>query len=149
MVPRILMFVIATLCCVANAQTGEDASARKIQALLASMFDKPDSKVVADPVVVVGEHAIASWTQGEAGGRALLRRKDGEWKLVACGGDGLKDARALEQAGIPRSAAARLAQQVAAAERSVPEVRRKRFDLFGPTVDAAAMHRPGAHGPAH
>ena len=147
---QILRWVAAiALAFSAVAHAAAPSEDNRIRALLSSMFDKPDSKVVADPIVVVGEHAIASWTQGEAGGRALLRRKDGEWKLVACGGDGLKDARALEQAGIPRSAAARLAQQVAAAERSVPEVRRKRFDLFGPTVDAAAMHRPGAHEPAH
>ena len=122
------------------AHSADVPDAQQIRALLSSTFDKPDARVVAEPVVVTGTHAIASWTQGDMGGRALLRKDKGKWILVACAGDGLKEAGTLETAGIPRDAAGKLIRQLAAAEAMVPEERRKRFSLFGPMVDAGTAH---------
>ena len=125
-----------------SVQSADAPDTQRIRTLLSSTFDKPGSKVVAEPVVVNGSHAIASWTQGETGGRALLRKDKGKWVLVACSGDGLKEADTLETAGIERGAAKALAKQLAVAESKVPAERRKRFSLFGPTLDTSVAHPP-------
>jgi hypothetical protein len=114
-----------------HAQAPDPApQAAVIRAQLASMFDKPGNPVKTDPVVVVGNYAVAGWTQGDMGGRALLRRDGAAWAIVVCGGDGLKEAQSLEHAGVPKDAARNLARQVALAEKSVPAVRLKQFSLF-------------------
>ena len=66
-----------------------------IRALLTKTWDKPEAKLVADPIVVVDDYAIAGWTQGQRGGRALLRRIGKAWSVVLCSGDPLKHAAAL------------------------------------------------------
>ena len=62
----------------AAAEPDEDS----IRHLLHSTFDKPDSRLVVDPVVVAGAHAIAGSSQGDMGGRALLRSRGGAWSLI-------------------------------------------------------------------
>ena len=61
-----------------------------ITAILKAQFDTPDSPLSVDPVVVQGDNALASWAQGEAGGRALLARRDRVWTVVLCGGPDLR-----------------------------------------------------------
>ncbi len=56
--------------------------------MLMSTFDKPERRLVVELVVIERDVAIASWTQGETGGRALLRRKNGSWSVVMCGATG-------------------------------------------------------------
>ena len=138
----LVIIMAAVFCCAANARPAAQTDVQQIRALLSSMFDKPESKVLADPIIVSGQHAIADWTQGDMGGRALLRKKKDKWTLVACAGDGLKEANVLESTGISKGSAARLAQQLARAEAKVPEDRRSRFSLFGPMADAQAAHSP-------
>lgn len=123
----------------APAHAGDDAA--RIRALIGETWDTPDRKVETDPVVVSGDHAIASWTLAERGGRALLRRKDGGWRVVLCSGDPLKDAAWLEEAGVPASDAERLATALRAAEASVPDQRREKFSLFEGVIE-------GPHGPS-
>ncbi len=123
-----------------NVQSADPPDAQQIRTLLSSTFDKPGSKVVAEPIVVNGAHAIASWTQGDTGGRALLRKDKGKWVLVACSGDGLREAGTLEAAGIERGSARALARQLSVAESKVPAERRNRFSLFGPTLESSAAH---------
>ena len=60
---KFLAIIMAALfCCAANAQTAAPSDVQQIRALLSSMFDKPHAKVLADPIVVSGQHAIAGWT---------------------------------------------------------------------------------------
>ena len=42
------------------------------------MFGKPNETLSVEPIMVSGDHAVADWTQGEMGGRALLRRPVGQ-----------------------------------------------------------------------
>jgi len=104
--------------------------AHEIRSLIGSTWDKPDSKVVTDPIAISGDHAVASWTQGERGGRALLRREAKRWTVVLCSGDPLKAASTLEEAGVPHIDAQRIADDLAEAEARVPAARRAQFSLF-------------------
>lgn len=127
----------------APARAHDDATA--IRALIGDTWGTPDSKVETEPVVVSGSHAVASWTQGKRGGRALLRRNDGAWRVVLCSGDPLKDAAWLAEAGVPAADADILAQRLAHAEASVPAPRRAKFSLFEGVVEGSH----DAHGAHH
>jgi len=125
----------------AAAPTGDEAA---IRALMVGGFDKPDARLVVEPVVVRGAHAVAGWVQGERGGRALLRKVHGKWKLVACAGDAFKEAAELEKAGISHAQARALAQAVVAAERKLSADRLRKLSLFEGVV---GMGEGGAHPP--
>lgn len=122
--------------------------AHQIRILIGATWDKPDSKVETDPIVVSGAYAVASWTQGTHGGRALLRRgeKTG-WSVVLCSGDPLREAGWLVEAGVPNADAVRLAADLAAAEANVPATRRALFSLFEGVVsgDNGAHDAPSQH----
>lgn len=118
-----------------------------IRSLIGATWDKPDSKVEIDPVVIAGSHAVASWTQGEHGGRALMRRGDKGWSVVLCSGDPLRNAGWLHEAGVPKPDAESIAAALASAEGQVPEARRAKFSLFQGVVsgDGVDHHAPGDH----
>ncbi|WP_072392481.1 copper uptake system-associated protein [Hyphomicrobium sp. CS1GBMeth3] len=127
--------------------------ADQIRALIGATWDKPDSKVETDPVVISGDHAVASWTQGSHGGRALLRRGKAGWSVVLCSGDPLREANWLAEAGVPGQDAEKIAQDLKAAEAKVSVERRAMFSLFegvisgdGPEHQAPAGER---HHPHH
>ncbi len=120
----------------AGATATEKASdASSIRALISTTYDQPDAKVHTDPVIVVGEHAVADWIQGKRGGRALLVREQGQWQVVLCAGDGLKHADTMVQAGVPADTAKAMAQKLSQAEKPLPASRRQQFDLFGTSND--------------
>ncbi|MFO1035182.1 MAG: copper uptake system-associated protein [Hyphomicrobiales bacterium] len=114
------------------AVAGPDEDA--VSALLTKMFDKPESKLMFGPIIVVGDNAIADWYQGEMGGRALLWKKNGQWALRLCSGDALKDAKLLASNGIAEADAAQLAQNLASAEASTDPTIAKKFSLFEGTM---------------
>lgn len=131
----------ALLAAFAFAGTGyaeQRSNEEQIRHLLSTTFDRVDSRVTADPVVISGDYAIAGWTQGEKGGRALLRHERGEWVVVACAGDAFKKADALAASGVPVGDARRLAELQLAAEGGVSKERRRLFDSFGPVVGIEA-----------
>ncbi len=97
---------------VALAGADEDA----VRRLLHLNFDKPETRLVVQPVIVVSDQAIAGWTQGDMGGQALLRNRHGRWTLILCAGDALKSREALIQVGIAPVDAGRLASDLAVAE---------------------------------
>lgn len=114
------------------AMAGPDEEA--VTALIGKMFDKPDSKVMFGPVIVVGDNAIADWYQDPMGGRALLWKKNGQWALRLCSGDALKDAKLLASNGIAEDEAAKLTQALATAEASTDPAIAKKFSLFEGTM---------------
>lgn len=71
-----------------------------IAALLKAQFETADAPLTVDPVVVEGDHALASWAQGDKGGRALLQRQDGVWQVILCGGPDLRMPAFLAQHGV-------------------------------------------------
>jgi hypothetical protein len=115
-----------------------------IRKLINTAFDKPDAKVAIDPVVVVRDTAIASWTQGAQGGRALLRRNDEGWRIVLCAGDAIKSADGLVSAGVAQADAEAIATELAAAEANVAPERRALFATFNGIMP---MDEPPSHQP--
>lgn len=138
-----LTVVLLGLTGAARAGADEDA----IRHLLHTTFDKPEQKLVIEPLVLSAGHAIAGWTQGDMGGRALLQNKHGRWTLILCAGDGIKTAEALRQAGVTSDNANALAQALAKAEQSVAAERLAMFARFEGLLrmDAAGNHPPVAH----
>lgn len=59
-------------------------------------------------VRVAGDFALATWTRGEAGGQALLRRDQSGWRVLQSGG-GAMDVGTLRGLGVPTDA---IAQQL-------------------------------------
>jgi hypothetical protein len=109
------------------ADVGEQA---RIRMLIGSTWDKPNEKVAIDPIVVDGTHAIAGWTQGARGGRALLKKRDDGWAVVLCSGDPLKSPAALVEAGVPEGVAQRLAAALVTEEAKADPQRVKLFSTF-------------------
>jgi hypothetical protein len=67
---------LVLLTVVSTAAGAQDHTAEAtIKALMAAQFDRPEQRLMVNPVVVEGDHAIAGWVQGDMGGRALLRRQ--------------------------------------------------------------------------
>lgn len=125
------------------AESSSDVSA--IRYVIASQWDKPGAPVAVDPVVVVGGDAIAGWTQGTRGGRALLRRAEAGWKVVLCAGDALKQADALEQTGISQADAQALVAKLAMAEAALPPERVALFSTFQGLMQMDQEENPHAH----
>ena len=139
---RIFGLLLALILQVAStgslAETAAQTAESQIKTLIAKTYDKPEHKVETAPVVVSGDYAIADWIQAKNGGRALLRKKQGQWEILACGGDGFKDATVLKDAGIPPPAIKDLLTKLKAAEQSLSPSRVKQFGLYG--TPAAADH---------
>ena len=77
-----------------------NADQQAIVDVMKAMFDKPEAPLSVDPVVVMGDAALASWAQGDMGGRALLARKDGVWSITLCGGPDLRAPEFLAANGV-------------------------------------------------
>lgn len=123
-------FLLAGLLPVAVPAQETSIETGRIRQVLLDTFDRPDNPLGVDPVVTRGDFAVAGWTQGAMGGRALLRRKDGAWNVILCSGDALKGASKLEQSGVPAAQAKLLAADWAAAERAVEPSRLAHFSRF-------------------
>jgi hypothetical protein len=123
-----------------------------IRHVMMKTWDKPESRLQVEPIVLRGAHAVAGWTQGERGGRALMARNgDGSWRVVLCAGDGIRNAPALQDAGLSAADAQALARDLAAAEAKLPAAHRSKFATFDGIVrmDAHGQHPPAsdaAHG---
>lgn len=145
----LLRQVVATAMVFASlGAAAADASADQaaIRHVLMTTFDKPEARLVVDPVVVVGKHAVAGWSQGERGGRALLMRQGSEWHITLCAGDGLKQAQVLREAGISKADADVMVKDLATAEAKLPAAQRAKFSTFDGIV---RMDASGQHPPAH
>lgn len=87
-----------------------------IPATLKTMFERPDKPLTILPVVVQNDWAIAGWQQDGRGGRALLKKGHHGWSVFLCSGDGIREAAALEKAGLSAGDAKALAADLAEAE---------------------------------
>jgi hypothetical protein len=121
----------------------DDAAA--IRHRMMALFDKPDQPLAVDPIVVSVDYAVAGWTQGDMGGRALLRRDAGAWRIILCSGDGLTTEPLIRQAGATDAVAADLVGRLATAEAAIDPARRARFSLFQGVVpvDDGGHHHGG------
>lgn len=130
----------------ADAQVDHEAILRQMHAT----WDRPEAKLDAGPVVIEGDYAIADWTQGAMGGRALLKRKRGAWETVLCAGDGIRDTEGLLAVGLPAAQAAILAARLEEAEKQVSQERLAMMAAFRGIVrmtEADGNHKPHAASP--
>src|SRR5215831_2245766 len=127
---RMRYLLITTIILFTGCSSLSDDRQAIAQALHQS-FDKPGAQLEVDPIVVRQSFAIAGWLQGDMGGRALLHRERGEWKILAQAGEELRDAQFVKSAGVPQQEASALTNMLIAAERSVPEARLAQFDRYG------------------
>lgn len=112
----------------ARAAPATDAS--QIQTLMKGIWERPDSRLDIDPITVQGTHAVAGWTQGTHGGRALLRRVQGKWEVVLCSGDALLEEKFLQDAGVAAPDAKLLATRTRAAESRLSKEKVAQFSRF-------------------
>ena len=109
-------------------------------------WHRPDAPLDAGPVAIEGDYAVADWTQGDRGGRALLRREGGAWTTLLCAGDGIRDAVGLREVGVPAPQADALAARLAALEAQVAPERLRRMSTFAGVMRMQAEGRShGAH----
>ena len=104
--------------------------AKDIANLLSNTFDKPDAKIVSQPVVVEGSYAVADWIQDDHGGRALLSRQAYNWKIVSCGGVAISKKETMISAGIPEDQAIALEKKLASAEAPLGQHQIHLFNAF-------------------
>ncbi len=132
-----------------------ESDAHQIEHSMKRQFDRPDAPLKVAPVTIVGEHAVAGWTQQARGGRALLHKDKDKagWSITLCAGDGLLQTEVLASAGVPAAQARQLAAAVGAAEARLPARQRQLFASFEGVVKVQAGHAHGAgahagHAPA-
>lgn len=109
-----------------QAQADRDAIIGQMHAT----WDRPESPLDTGPVVVEGDYAVADWTQGAMGGRALLKREQGTWTTVLCAGDGIRTADGLAAVGLPAGQAGVLAAKLAKAEQQISAERLAQMSAF-------------------
>jgi len=147
------MLLAAAVLWGAGAAAADSADQTAIATLLHETFDRQNAQLTIAPIVVVEDYAVAGWTQGEMGGRALLRKKAQQWSLILCAGDEIKSADALMRAGVPSQDAATLVRDLAAAESAMPKRQIAMFSRFqgitkmDGTVDREQSHQD--HGANH
>ncbi|TCS05217.1 hypothetical protein EV281_103899 [Rhizobium sp. BK418] len=116
-----------------------------IPATLKTMFETPEKPLTILPVVVQNDWAIAGWQQDGRGGRALLKKNHHGWSIVLCSGDGIREAAALEKAGLSAEDASVLAAELAKVEAGLDPNVLARFASFEGTVMMAG-EAGGGHG---
>jgi hypothetical protein len=111
----------------------ESSQSYVVVKVLKSIFDKPDALLSVDAVAISdsGQYSLASWAQKGKGGRALLRKNNGDWEIVLCGGKDLLNAEALVRAGIPKSESYLIVKKLKASENNLTQSQRRLFDSFG------------------
>ena len=107
----------------------------QIQAVIGKTYDKPNNKVNTTPISIADDFAVADWTQGKRGGRALMKRINGNWEILACGNDGLKDTKSLVKAGMSEKTASTIVKKLADLEKLEDPRRLAKFNLFGTPND--------------
>ena len=134
---QISLFIFVAICMFSNAiahpQT-EAESQEKIKVLISKTFDQPNLKVQTAPIVIEGKVALADWTQGQKGGRALLRRKHADWEIIACGGAGFKDSGAIAATGISKEIANNITVKLKTEEAKLSPQKIKQLDSFDGVV---------------
>jgi hypothetical protein len=143
------MTALAILAAVFIIQTRSNDAAERdaVRHILAVTFDKPDSPLGIEAIVVRDGVAIADWIQGDRGGRALLRRGGDAWSIILCGGDGLKDVSTLQQVGLSPDRAKALSDDLSLAEAKLSSARLALISSFDGLVriDQGGAHPPPAH----
>lgn len=133
----------------ANVVAGEQED--KIAKLLMDMFNQPNNPLKINPIVVENNYAIAGWSQGDKGGRALLTNDNNKWTIQLCAGDALKDAKFLKESGVDEKIISTILKKLSVAEAKLDANTLKRFSEFKDIVyiNAGHSHQVHGHGKGH
>lgn len=143
----VAVLAVGLAACTASPTSSSQVDQAAILQQMHATWDRPDAPLEAGPVVVEGDYAVADWTQGSTGGRALLKHEHGAWTTVLCAGDGIRDAGGLTDVGLPEAQARALAAKLAEAERQVAPERLARMSTFAGIV--RMQPKAGEHGAHH
>lgn len=136
-----LLLSLALTACVG----GDRASSAEqgVRTFLQGVFDRPESRLVVPSVAFAGDYAVAGWLQDGRGGRTLLKRSADGWEFVVCGGEELRTAAGLREAGLPEALVQPMAQAVQASEASLPTDQRAMLgDFKGLMKMEGVRHHP-------
>ena len=125
----VLSLSLVALLAGCGVATSVEDEKNAIAAVLHKQYDGAQPASV-DPIVLRGDYAVVGWTQDDVGGRSLLHKEKGAWRVVASAGEEMRDAQFLQQAGVPAKEAKALANMLIAGERDVTEERLAKFDTF-------------------
>jgi hypothetical protein len=136
-----LLFIISSVASGTETLTHE----AQIQAVIGKTYDKPNNKVNTTPISIADDFAVADWTQGKRGGRALMKRINGNWEILACGNDGLKDTKSLVKAGMSEKTASAIVKKLSDLEKLEDPKRLAKFNLFGTPNDPINKNEDDPH----
>ncbi len=140
-----LRFTLGIILILSACGPSEETDRAAVQAVLHGLYDRPGAALETGPVAVEGDIAVAGWTQGEMGGRALLGREKEGWRLILCSGDPLRSKDGLMAVGIPAGAAEALAREIQVAEVDIAPERLTRMASFQGVIRMAPQ-AGGHHG---
>jgi len=149
---------LTVLCFSANSHSDNSGSAsptvhndaHAIRAIINTTYDTPENKVTINPVVVEGDHAVASWIVAEKGGRVVMfRTPNNKWEIVLCSGKVVKEEKFLKETGIPDISARKLAINLAKEEAKLPAATIALFDSFSAIVRGAHHSRNDSNASEH
>ncbi len=126
----VLLSVLLLSACDPGAEPADATAKRQIEAGMKATWNRPGTPLQVGPTVIAQDYALADWTQGGTGGRALLQRRGQSWEPILCAGDGIQDATGLMAVGVPDATARLLADQLAAAEKHVSAERLRLMASF-------------------
>ena len=132
--------------------TAAGSDADQITALLVAQFDRPDAPLTVAPVTILGNVAVAGWSQDGKGGRAFLRKDADGWFVEICAGESLVEPATFVSMGLTPAEAAQLAAAVNGAEASAGADLIARLNGFEGTVVVGRVpstEAAPAHGHAH
>jgi hypothetical protein len=124
--------VIGLIGCDARTSVAEEKAA--IAILVTATFGGASGEMQVEPVIVRTKYGVADWTKDGAGGRALVHKEGGQWKVVVVAGEEMRDSAFLEKSGMPQAEAKALANVLLATERQVPDARLAMLDSYGDRV---------------
>lgn len=119
-----------------NPSDGNDRAADLLAintVLRAELGNEPD--IIIAPVVLDRAFAVAGWTRGEAGARALLQRdRDDGWYVEMWSGESLMLQATLSSIGVPKAVTESLRRELVASEALLGRQFSSRFDNYPGTV---------------
>lgn len=129
------IFVIAAVMLLAAACGSASSKAEAaITDVLHARLEKPGAQLIVGPIAADGAFAVAGWTQGDEGGRALLQKGGKGWFPVLAGGESLRSVQGLIGHGVPQHQAVEITKELAREEKNVSAERLAKMARFAGEV---------------
>ncbi len=145
----LLVFTVLTLPwqVLAQSQSGATTESELVQIhqLMAHTWHSEQQPLRFGPAVLQGDMAVADWWWQGKGGRAVLKKIAGQWKIVFCGGAGVKHPALFTGLGLTAAEATLLLQQLQQAEAQLSAAELQLLDSFGATVRLDGHHAAHPH----